>query len=314
MASPFFEIMCAGELLIDLISSDYADDLRDADRYRRFVGGSPANLAMNLARLGRSVALTATVGQDVTGEMLIDELVAAGVSTATIRRVVAPTTMILVTKSKGTSEFEAYRSADVQIGEEQLPASTLSRVKIFHTTAFALSREPARSSLLSAAETVVAHGGRLSIDVNYAKKIWPDRLEALWTISQYIGLGGEGDQGTLVKCSEVDYLRLFDETPEDNQEAGERLQDMGAGVVCLTLGEKGCYVLHDGGEFSLPARPIDVMDTTGAGDAFWSGFLAAHLSGKDWQICAEAGRAMAERKLATEGPVRETSTVEALLA
>ena len=117
----------------------------------------------------------------------------------------------------------------------------------------------------------------------------------------------------MVKCSEVDYLRLFDEPLDTNEEGGERIHEMGAGLVCLTLGEKGCYVSSEGGTFTLPARSVEVKDTTGAGDAFWSGFLAAYLADHDWRDCAKAGRAMAERKLTTVGPLLDTSTVDRLL-
>ena len=61
------QILCAGELLIDLISTEYADNFRAVDTYQRFAGGSPANLAMNLARLGNQVGLLATVGQGRCG-------------------------------------------------------------------------------------------------------------------------------------------------------------------------------------------------------------------------------------------------------
>ena len=308
MANPSPEIVCAGELLLDLISTEYADSFRDADTYRRFPGGSPANLAMNLARLGRNVGLLATVGQDDAGALLLETTEAAGVNVAAVRRVPVPTTMILVTKSKEVSQFEAYRSADTEILPEQVAEDYLSEVKIFHTTAFALSREPARSTILELAAQVVASGGQLSIDINYANKIWPDRLEALWTINQYVALGGEGSSGTLVKASDVDYVRLFDEPLESREEGVERLHDLGAGIVCLTLGAEGCYVSSDEGVFAQDVREVDVKDTTGAGDAFWSGFLAGRLVGYDLRACAQSGRAMAERKLTTVGPL--TSKIE----
>ncbi len=307
------EIICAGELLIDLISTEYTDTFQGADTYLRVPGGSPANLAMNLARLGRDVGLIAAVGDDDAGALLQLEADAAGVDITYVASVPFPTTMILVTKSKAVSNFEAYRAADLELTTKSIPDAYLGKCAIFHTTAFALSRDPARSAILDAAARVVEAGGRLSIDVNYAAKIWPDRLEALWVINNYISLGTDPEKSMLVKCSDVDYLRLFDEPVEELEEAGERLLDLGAGIVCLTLGGRGSYVLSDGESFTLPARPVEVKDTTGAGDAFWSGFLAAHLAGKDWKACALAGQGMAEKKLTTFGPIRERVDLENLL-
>ncbi|MBB4077835.1 fructokinase [Lewinella aquimaris] len=297
------EIICAGELLVDLISTEYAVDFRSADTYRRYAGGSPANLAMNLARLGQDVGLVASVGTDDAGELLRQAVADTGCDTSQVAATSEPTTLIMVTKSRQVSNFEAYRAADKEITDDQFPAEYLSHCKVFHTTAFALSREPARSAITAAATAVVANGGRLSIDINYAEKIWPNRLEALWVISNYVGLNSDGGPSTLVKCSDVDFMRLFDEPVESNEMAGERLMDLGAGVVCLTLGEEGSYLLVDGQAIVTKSRPVEVKDTTGAGDAFWSGFLAGHVTGLDWEACALTGRGMAERKLVTVGPL-----------
>ncbi|MCP9235091.1 carbohydrate kinase family protein [Lewinella sp. JB7] len=305
------EILCVGELLVDLLSTEYAPDFRSADTYRRYAGGSPANLAMNLARLGQSVGLVATVGDDDAGELLREAVADTGCDVSLIATAPDPTTLILVTKSRQVSNFEAYRSADKYIAPEQFPEDYLAECRLFHTTAFALSRQPARGSIMAAAARVAAAGGRLSIDVNYAAKIWPNRLEALWVISKYIALGGEG-AGTLVKCSEVDYERLFDEPVEEVAEAAGSILDLGAGVVCLTLGARGSYVVSEAGSFATPARPVEVVDTTGAGDAFWSGFLAGYVNKLDWEDCALRGRAMAEQKLTTDGPLTTAISLDEL--
>ena len=296
-ASP--EIICIGELLLDLISLDYAEDFRAADKYQRLPGGSPANLAMNLARLGRDVALVATVGKDDAGSLLIEAVQAAGVNVEHVARHPDPTTLILVTKSKAVSNFEPYRMADRQIAAEQLPAEYLAGTKILHTTAFALSKEPARTNILTAMRTAAQQGIRISVDFNYADKIWGnDRAAGLATLTEIAGAGG------LIKVSEVDFERLFEETVIDYHTAAHKIKALGAYLVCLTLGEEGCFVVHPDGEFYLPAREVEVKDTTGAGDAFWSGFLAAHLAGKDWETCARCGRGMAELKLETVGPIQ----------
>lgn len=303
------EIIAIGELLIDLISTEYTDDFRSADRYQRLPGGSPANLAMNLARLGRDASLIATVGKDDAGELLLDAVREAGVEASRIARHETPTTLILVTKSRAVSNFEPYRLADRFISMAQLEDGYLQQARILHTTAFAVSKDPARTNILEAMERAAANGCRLSVDFNYADKIWSDDRESgLATLTMIARLGG------LIKVSEVDYERLFEEMVIDYHSAAQRIMDLGAHLVCLTLGEEGCFVMHQEGEFYLPANEVEVKDTTGAGDAFWSGFLAAHLSGADWENCAKAGRGMAELKLGTVGPLRGPVNLEDLLA
>jgi len=172
------EIIAVGELLLDLISTEYTEDFRSADRYQRLPGGSPANLAMNLARLGRAAGLVATVGKDDAGQLLIDAARTAGVDVRNVARHDDPTTLILVTKSKAVSDFEPYRMADRQISPAQLPGDYLTDARILHSTAFALSKEPARSTILKAMERAAAQGVRLSVDFNYADKIWGGDIQA----------------------------------------------------------------------------------------------------------------------------------------
>lgn len=304
------EVICVGELLIDLISTNYADDFNAAETYRRYPGGSPANLANNLSLLGCSAALVATVGDDDAGDLLQNWGAAAGANVDGICRVNAPTTLILVTKSRSVGNFEAYRSADYHILPEQLPNNRLASCRLFHTTAFALSREPARSSIFQAARTVAESGGSLSIDVNYAPKIWPDVEEARRVIGSYMAL----DPRCLVKFSDIDLDRLYGHSADDPAAAATYLmRELKTGTLCLTLGERGCYVAGTEEAFLLPARPVEVRDTTGAGDAFWAGFLAAWLSHHDLGTRARAGRNLAERKLATIGPLTQPLTLEQLL-
>ena len=307
------EIICAGEVLIDLISTDYADSFSAADTYQRFPGGSPANVAMNLALLGRRPLMVATVGRDAAGVILTASLRERGVDCSAVARVTQPTTLILVTRSRAVSAFEAYRAADCLIAPDQLDAEQLHSCRVFHTTAFALSREPARSTLLGAAARVVAGGGRLSIDANYAAKIWPDTREARRVIEGYLALGTTGRHGTLVKFSDVDFERLYGRQVEEPAAAVRFLLDRGAGVVCLTMGEGGAWYSDGGPVGHLPVRPVEVRDTTGAGDAFWSGFLTGYLLDKSWEDCARLARAVAERKLAVVGPLRSLPDPEVLL-
>lgn len=291
------DVLAVGELLVDMISESFEETLTQADRFRRLQGGSPANVAQNLARLGNRVYLAASVGQDAMGTFLEECMVRAGVHTDLLRRVAEPSTLILITRSREVSAFEAYRGADKEIEATQLPAAFLSKTRIFHTTCFAWSSEPARSSIFAAAKQACELGVQLSLDANYAEKIWPNRQEAQECVSSWAALG------SLIKISEVDWARLYDEPLEEPQKALDHFLQLGARAVCVTLGAEGCWVANHTERHFLPAREVQVVDTTGAGDAFWSGFLHAWLRGAGILQCGKAARRMAELKLQHFGPL-----------
>ena len=292
-----FDIIAVGELLVDLISSEFADNLLEVKDFKRLQGGSPANLSMNMARLGNKVKLIATVGQDDMGEYLFQCVDQMAIDCSQLNRIDLPTSLILVTRSKEVSNFEAYRAADYQISDAQLSPQMLRECTIFHTTCFGLSKEPARSAILAAAAFTAREGGQLAIDVNYAQKIWPNQQQAQEVLEEYCG------HGALVKVSEVDWMRLQGKELQDGKEVIEHFLSLGAKEVCLTLGAKGCLLANQQDSFFLSAREIQVKDTTGAGDAFWSGYLTAWLDGASLEERAMAGRKMAELKLAHFGPL-----------
>jgi sugar/nucleoside kinase (ribokinase family) len=225
----------------------------------------------------------ADLGVDVSGILQIDE----------------PTTLVLVTRSAETSNFEAYRMADHMISIRQFPYQQFSDISIFHTTCFALSKKPAQSTILEAAENAKRAKCRMSIDVNYAEKIWPDTKDARRVIADFVRLGA------MVKVSEVDWSRLYGEMVSTDAVLDHFLM-LGAKEVCLTLGGDGCWVASESERHFLPARPVKVNDTTGAGDAFWSGYLTARLDEKTLLESVTAGRRMAELKLAHFGPLPKT--------
>jgi sugar/nucleoside kinase (ribokinase family) len=298
MRAKTIDILAVGELLIDMISTDFAESMDAVESYRRIPGGSPSNLGMNMKRLGNNVRLISSVGKDGFGDFLMNYIKNLGLNTEGVAQIAdVPTTLILVTRSKTVSDFEAYRGADTHILPAQISDDVLSNAAIFHTTCFALSLNPAQNTILDAASRATALGCRLSIDVNYAQKIWKNNAEAREIVAKYIS------HGAYVKCSEVDWERLYGEKLTDAEAAAKHFLALGAGEVCVTLGGDGCYVANREGGYFLAARKVEVKDTTGAGDAFWSGYLTARLDGYSLLDAAKAARKMAETKIGHFGPL-----------
>lgn len=300
-------VLSVGELLADFLGQTFTDNLFDAADFTRFQGGSPANMAANMARLGNRSALVACVGNDNLGRYLVQEVAKTGIDVSHVATDTAePTSLVVVSRTKATPDFIAYRTADRLIRPEHLPDALLAQAALFHTTCFALSREPAQSTIVGAARRAAALGAQVSLDANYAPSIWPDREQAWRILGEYCATGA------FIKLSEDDAARLYD----DNVPHDRMLTDfhrMGARLVCLTLGAEGSLVstqtatndtsANQPNVVRVPGQPLTVVDATGAGDAYWAGFLTAWLDGHVPAACAQAGARLAAQKLTRKGPL-----------
>jgi fructokinase len=291
------DILCVGEVLIDFIGHQEDVLINETRDYHRYLGGSPTNVAMNATRLGLNATLVATVGNDGFGTYIFDKLLDVGVNTSHINTLDnRSTSVIFVSRSEGTPDFIPFREADCCIYEGQISSEILSKTKIFHTTCFALSKNPAQTTILKKAQEAYDFGCKLSIDVNYAKKLWKSQKKAFQVIKTYCQFN------PLIKISEDDMLRLFEkELP--HEEIFQFFHNQGVDVVCLTLGSNGVKLAQKGKEvLQMPAIKIDkVMDSTGAGDAFWSGFLFAYIKEKPVEECLDIALKLAALKLQNVG-------------
>jgi fructokinase len=291
------DILCVGEVLIDFIGHQSEVLINDTRDFHRYLGGSPTNVALNSSRLGLNAALVATVGKDGFGEYVFKRLNEANVNTEFIKILKnKPTSVIFVSRSKATPDFIPYREADTEILTDQISSDVLRQTKILHTTCFALSKNPAQATILKKAEEGYQLGCKLSIDVNYSGKIWKSREEALSIIKLYCKFN------PLIKISEDDINRLFDKSLTHDR-IFNFFHDLGVDIVCLTLGSKGVKLSQkDHNIIELPAIKIEkVMDATGAGDAFWSGFLFAYIKNKSIKDCLEIALKLAALKLQNVG-------------
>lgn len=291
------DILCVGEVLVDFIGHQEGVLISETRDYHRYLGGSPTNVAMNSTRLGLNTIMVATVGNDGFGTYIAERLGDVGVNTDHLNILEdKSTSVIFVSRSDSTPDFIPYRSADCCIYEEQISSETLANTTIFHTTCFALSKNPAQKTILKKAQEAYNLGCKLSIDVNYARKLWKSQKKAFKVIKTYCQFN------PLIKISEDDMLRLFEkELP--HEEIFQFFHDQGADTVCLTLGSKGVKLSQKGEKvIEMPAIKIDkVMDTTGAGDAFWSGFLFAYIKEKSIQECLDIALKLAALKLQNVG-------------
>lgn len=277
--------------------------------YHRYLGGSPTNVAVNASRLGLNALLVATCGQDGLGDYLVRKLKSNKVILDSIQKSqIHPTSVIFVSKSTETPDFIAYRQADCQIEVQQLPDAVLANAKIFHTTCFALSQNPARTTILNRATKAKELGLKLSIDINFSEKIWPNREEAIAVLKEYLS------NDPLVKLSEDDCYRLFSEQKSEDF-IFDYFHGLGVTTICLTKGKNG-VVVSDKTKGIIRQNALEIneiKDTTGAGDAFWTGFLYAQLQNYTLDESIAIAQKLAAIKLQNVGQLPDNIGIDQII-
>lgn len=291
------DLLAIGETLVDFISVEETDWLRNAYTFRKFQGGSPANIAVYVAKLGGQAAVISKVGIGAMAQFLKAELNRSGVHTEYLvmdHRV--HSSIVFVSRTSRTADFEAFRSGDYQLSPTEVDEDAVRRARVIHASTWALSREPCRAAVQKAFELARAHGKIISLDPNYSPQIWPDYREAKEVLPHMLGYA------SITKPSLDDSGRLFGAGKEP-EEYIRLFHEMGPKIVVLTMGGKGVLLSVENKITHIPARPVQVMDATGAGDSFWAGFLTAFLDGNTPERCVLFAREIVERKLTTVGPL-----------
>jgi fructokinase len=296
-----YDIITVGEVLIDMIATEYTEGF-ECDTYKRFFGGSPANIAMNTKNLGINSSLICCVGKDGLGDFLVQEMIKRDIDTLYVQRTNYPTSMVLLTKSKGTPVPIFYRGADYQIHLNQGIEEAIKSSKIVHFSAWPISREPSRSTIEKIIEIARKNNTLVGFDPNYHPGIWEQGHDGISYIREIIR------KVDVIKPSEDDARRIFGEGSID--EYLKRFIELGPKLVIMTLGKDG-LIATDGTEIiRLKSVANEVVDTTGAGDAFWSGFYTAIVKGFSTKDAIKLGNATSAYKLKYMGAVVELPKIE----
>ncbi len=288
------DVLTVGELLVDMIELEGS--------YHPFFGGSPANIAMNVKALGGSSALVASVGRDRLGAFLKESLVNRELMNGEIQETTIPTSMVLVNHTTGTPEPIFYRGADFQLKYTVKLQELASQSKIVHFSSWPISQEQSRKTVEQLMEQVKDSGGLIAFDPNYHPAIWQKGHNGIKYIKRLL------QQVDIVKPSEDDAERIFGPDTVENQV--QKFLDLGAKLVIMTLGKNGLVVANGQSLIWKPSKAKKVVDATGAGDAFWSGFYTSLCKGKSILDAVDDGSRVSAYKLSYIGAVVDLPRLE----
>ncbi|AJH01920.1 fructokinase [Clostridium beijerinckii] len=295
------DVLTIGELLIDMISEDY-DDSFECSNYNKFFGGSPSNIAMNAKKLGINTLVASAVGKDGLGKFLINDLRKSNMDTSCIQEVEYSTSMVVVNKSKSTPVPIFYREADYNLEYNSNLQEALGNSKIVHFSCWSISRMPIRNTVERAIEEARKNNMLICFDPNYHPMIWKKGEDGIEFVKSLIG------RVDIIKPSEDDAERLFGKDTHENQI--KKFLKLGAKLVIMTIGKDGAIVSSATETIKFDTLATEVVDTTGAGDAFWSGFYASIIKGFTVKKSLQLGFAVSAYKLKFTGAVVNLPTLE----
>ncbi|AST58286.1 carbohydrate kinase family protein [Thermoanaerobacterium thermosaccharolyticum] len=272
-----YDVVALGELLIDFTPAGFSDNGHTL--FEMNPGGAPANVLSAVTKLGGNGAFIGKVGSDQFGYFLNEVLKKNKINTDGLKFTKkANTTLAFVHLNyKGDRSFTFYRNpgADTMLEEEDIKLDLIENGKIFHFGSLSMTDEPSKSATLKAIEYAKQNKKIISYDPNLRLHLWKNEIIAKKRM--ILGL----QYADIVKLSEEELQFL---TEESNLEYGSKmLLDMGIKLVLVTLGANGCYYRHILSSGHVPAYHVNVVDTTGAGDAFL-GAILYNISNLDYNL------------------------------
>lgn len=292
------DLACLGRLAVDLYAQQFGSRLEDARSFSMYLGGSSANLAFGVARLGCKTAMISRVGDEQMGRYLIETLQREGCDTSQVQldpqRLTALVLLGLKDRDTFPLLFVRENCADMAIEAARISEGFIAQCRALAITGTHLSTPTTRLASLTALDYARRHGTTTVLDIDYRPVLW--------------GLTGRGagenryvpDASVTAQLQQaLPWFDLLVGTEEEFFIAGGVANDLIASLrvvrelcpdatLVVKRGALGCCVIEGEVPDDIDAAPtyrgerVEVLNVLGAGDAFLSGLLASLLQGKDW--------------------------------
>lgn len=271
-------------------------------------GGDTLNTAIHMARRGCDVAYVTAVGTDPISDALVAAWRAEGIDTAHVLRHPdrSPGIYAIHLDSAGERSFLYWRDRSAAREMFSLPgmAATLEQARecelvYYSLITLAVVGEQGRRALLDLARARKGAGLAVAYDSNFRPQLWESPAEA-----QQVSTAAAG-AATIGLPTNVDECQMFDRAQAE-QEIADRWRAAGCTEVIVKAGEKGCFYFGEGRcGAAFPAREVEIVDSSGAGDAFNAGYLHAWLQGVDLASAIDAAQSLARATLRHLGAIEQ---------
>lgn len=269
--------------------------LKKVRMFEKFVGGSPANIAVGVTRHGLKAGFIGKVSDDQFGEFVVDYFDEQGIDTSQITKCTNGEKLGLTFTemlSPSESGILMYRNciADLQLSVEDINEEYIKSAKAILVSGTALSQSPSRESAIKAVMLAKINNTKIIFDIDYREYNWESNDE----ISVYYSMVAREADIIIGSREEFDLTEKLVEPGLSDHESAELWHGYNAKIVVIKHGMKGstAYTI-DKQEFSIKPFPVKARKGFGGGDGYASGFLYGLYQGWDIIECLEFGSAEA---------------------
>lgn len=285
-----------GRLCIDLNANEIHRPMEETRTFTKYVGGSPANITIAIARLGKKSGFIGRVSDDQHGRFITNYLEQRGIDTSNVITDKSGTvTGLAFTEIKSPTECSIlmYRDnvADLKLEPNDVQEEYIKNAKAIMISGTALAASPSREAVFKAVELARKHNVVVFFDIDYRPYTWKSREET----GIYCSLVAEKSDVILGGREEFDLLEApYGPLQKDDTATANRWFAHHAKIVLVKHGGDGSVAFtKDGQSFTGTTFPANVVKTFGAGDSFAGAFIYGMMNGWDIARCQQFGAASA---------------------
>jgi 5-dehydro-2-deoxygluconokinase len=297
-----FDIIPIGRVAIDFNPVDLHKPLEESTTFKKYLGGSPANIAVGMARLGKKVGFIGKVSDDQFGRFVTGYFAKEGIDTSNIAVAKHGESLGLTFTeilSPTESSILMYRNgvADLVLASEDVDESYIKNAKSIVISGTALAVTPSREAVLLALEYAKKHGTVVIFDLDYRRYTWKAKEE----LALYYSIVARSSDIILGSREEFDLMEgIIKPEGSSDKETADRWLTCGNKIVVIKHGKEGSTAYTNAGElFKIKPFPVKLLKSFGGGDAYASAFLYGILEGWDILECLEFGSGSASMLVAS---------------
>ncbi|GAF20585.1 LOW QUALITY PROTEIN: 5-keto-2-deoxygluconokinase [Bacillus sp. JCM 19047] len=309
-----FDLIAVGRACIDLNATEYNRPMEETMTFSKYVGGSPANIAIGSSKLGLKTGFIGKVSDDQHGRFIQSYMEKVGVDTSQmVKDTEGHKSGLTFTEIKSPKECSIlmYRTdvADLNLRPEDVSEGYIAQAKILLISGTALAKSPSREAVFQAVDYAKRQNVPIAFELDYR----PIRGNQRRKRSVYYKWAAE--QSTIVIGTRDEYNILENSEGNSDEQTAEALLSSRAELVIIKHGVDGSIAFEEDGTIThAKAYPSNVLKTFGAGDSYASAFLYALLNGNSVREALQFGGASAAIVVSKHSSSEAMPTVEEIKA